>query len=224
MEYSRRQSLLKRILRRRWRLLLALTAVLFTPLIAADRYVESVAADQVYNDLADLPGRRVGLILGTGKWAPSGRVNLFYQRRLEAALALYRKGKVERLLVSGDNSRPDYDEPTEMHDDLVALGVPSEHITLDYAGFRTYDSVIRAKQVFGLDSFVVVSQRFHCLRAVYLARAAGIDAVGFAAQDVGGATGMRIRLREVLARTQAVVDWNILHREPKFLGEPVAIL
>jgi SanA protein len=224
MDYPRRQSLLKRILRRRWRLLLALMVVLFSPLIAADRYVESVAAAEVYDQLADLPARRVGLVLGTGKWAPSGRVNLFYKRRLEAALTLYRVGKVERLLVSGDNSRPEYDEPTDMHDDLVALGVPSEHITLDYAGFRTYDSVIRAKEVFGLEGFVVVSQRFHCLRAVYLARAAGLNAVGFAAQDVGGATGMRIRLREVLARTQAVVDWNVLHRQPKFLGEPVAIL
>ncbi len=198
-----------------WVLMFALFGVL--PL-AADQYVAAVSEADIYEDPALVPERRVALVLGTGKWAPSGRINLFYKYRIEAALTLYQTGKVERILVSGDNSRADYDEPTQMRDDLIQLGVPADHIIRDYAGFRTLDSVIRAKEVFGLDSFTVVSQRFHCLRAVYLAQAADVDAVGYCAREVGGATGVKIRLREVLARTQAVVDLNILNRQPKFLG------
>ncbi len=192
--------------------------------VAADQYVASVAAGGVYEEVANVPERRVALVLGTTKWAPSGRVNLFYQHRIEAALELYREGKVERILVSGDNSRLDNNEPTLMRDDLVTLGIPSNHIVLDYAGFRTLDSVIRAQKVFGLTAFVVVSQRFHCLRAVYLAKASGVDAIGYCAKDVGGSTGVRIRLREVFARTMAIVDIEVLGREPKFLGDPEAIL
>ena len=111
-----------------------------------------------------------------------------------------------------------------MRDDLVALGIPSNHIVLDYAGFRTLDSVVRAQKVFGLTEFVVISQRFHCLRAVYLAKASGSDAVGYCAQDVGGPTGLRIRLREILARTMAIIDVKVLEREPKFFGSPEPIL
>ena len=203
-----------------WVLMFAVFGVL--PL-AADQYVAAVSEARIYDEGDQVPQRRVALVLGTGKWAPSGRINLFYKYRIEAALALYQAGKVERILVSGDNSRKDYDEPTQMRDDLIQLGVPADHISRDYAGFRTLDSVIRAKKVFGLDSFVVVSQRFHCLRAVYLAQAADVDAVGFCAREVGGATGIKIRLREVLARTQAVVDLNILDRQPKFLGQEEVI-
>ncbi len=134
--------------------------------LAADRYVGSVGKGHVPDDLDQVPERRVALVLGTGKWAPSGRENLFYRRRLEAASELYHAGKVERLLLSGDNSRVGYDEPSDMMTDLVQLGVPPEHMVCDYAGFRTLDSVIRAGEVFGLDGFTVVSQAFHCQRAV----------------------------------------------------------
>jgi SanA protein len=204
---------------RKYRYVWALMFTVFCVLpLAADQYVASVADADIYDDLQQIPERRVALVLGTSKWAPSGRVNLFYRYRIEAALALYQAGKVERILVSGDNSRVGYDEPTQMRDDLVELGVPADHVFRDYAGFRTLDSVIRAKKVFGLDSFIIVSQRFHCLRAVYLAQAADIDAIGFSAREVGGTIGFKIRLREILARTQAVVDLNVLNRQPKFLG------
>lgn len=224
MEFARRRrGGLLGWLRRRWKLLLVFFALLCLLPVAADQYVAGVATEHVYRELAEVPPRRVAVVLGTAKFAPSGNVNLFYQRRLQAALDLYEEGKVERILVSGDNSRTGYDEPTFMMEDLVALGVPEEHIARDFAGFRTLDSVIRAHKVFGLDSFVAVSQEFHCLRAVYIARELGLDAVGYCAEDVGGAAGVQVRLREVAARVMAVLDVRVLDKQPKFLGDPIEI-
>ena len=169
------------------------------------------------------PANRVGLVLGTSPRMPDGRRNLFYERRLDTAAALYRAGRVEFLLVSGDNSRRGYDEPTAMRDDLVARGVPPERIYRDCAGFRTLDSVVRARRVFGLDRATLVSQRFHNERAVWLARRAGLDAVACDAPDVRGVFGLKVRAREALARVQAVLDVAVWHRQPKFLGPPVII-
>jgi SanA protein len=218
-----RRTGLRAFMRRQWKLLTILGLLAIVPPFAADAYVNSVAQEHVYHSLDKVPPRRVALVLGTSKYAPSGNINLYYKRRLQAALDLYETGVVTRILVSGDNSQEGYDEPTFMMEDLVALGVPEGHIQRDFAGFRTLDSVIRAREVFQLDGFVAVSQEFHCLRAVYLAREAGIDAVGYCAQDVGGATGAKIRLREVVARLMAVVDIRILNKQPKFLGDPVEI-
>jgi SanA protein len=218
-----RRSGPRAFLRRRWKLLTVLGLMTIIPPFAADAYVASVAEEHVYAAVEDVPPRRVALVLGCSKFAPSGNINLFYKRRLQAALDLYESGVVTRILVSGDNSREGYDEPTFMKEDLVALGVPEAHIQRDFAGFRTLDSVLRASKVFQLDGFVAVSQEFHCLRAVYLAREAGLDAVGYCAQDVGGATGAKIRLREVAARLMAVVDMRVLNKQPKFLGEPIEI-
>lgn len=218
-----RRSGPRAFLRRRWKLLSILGLLTIVPPFAADAYVTSVAQEHVYQALEQVPPRRVALVLGTAKFAPSGNINLYYKRRLQAALDLYETGVVTRILVSGDNSREGYNEPTFMMEDLVALGVPADHIQRDFAGFRTLDSVIRAKKVFGLDGFVAVSQEFHCLRAVYLAREAGIDAVGYCAEDVGGATGAKIRMREVAARLKAVVDIRVLNKQPKFLGDPIEI-
>ena len=218
-----RRSGLRAFLRRRWRLLTILGLLAILPPFAADAYVSSVAEGHVYQVLEKVPPRRVALVLGCSKFAPSGNINLYYKRRLQAALDLYETGVVTRILVSGDNSRAGYDEPTFMLEDLVALGVPAAHIQRDFAGFRTLDSVIRANKVFGLDGFVAVSQEFHCLRAVYLARELGLDAVGYCAEDVGGATGAKIRLREVAARLMAVVDIRVLNKQPKLLGDPIEI-
>ena len=221
---TRRRKGLRGFLLRRWKLLILLLVLAVAPPVAADAYVASVASLYVYREVDQVPPRRVALVLGTAKYAPSGNVNHFYARRIQAALDLYETGIVTRILVSGDNSRVGYDEPTRMMEDLVALGVPEAHIQRDFAGFRTLDSVIRAKEVFQLDGFVAVSQEFHCLRAVYLAREAGLDAVGYCAQDVGGATGLKIRVREIAARAQAVLDIRVLDTQPKHLGDPVAIL
>jgi SanA protein len=176
------------------------------------------AAPFVSSNRADLPSTKVALVLGCSRLLADGRKNLFFERRMAAAAELFRTGHVQYLLVSGDNSRPDYDEPSDMRAALVAAGVPATQIVLDYAGFRTLDSVVRAKLVFGLHELIVVSQRFHNERAVYLARAHGIRAYGYDAADVGGAEGVRVKLREVASRLAAVLDVEVLRSSPRFAG------
>jgi SanA protein len=208
--------------------LVVLILLLFTPLAAgafalwADGHVEQIAAGRVYDDLDALPHREVAVVLGTSKYS-RGRLNSFYVGRIRAAAELYHAGKVNGILVSGDNGTAEYNEPGDMRADLIALGVPAEHITADYAGFRTLDSIYRAGDVFGLDSYIVVSQPFHIERALYLADQRGHDAVGYGARGPQGVHFQRNRAREVLARAKAVLDVEILHIGPKFLGEPVYV-
>ena len=209
-------------------LLTGLILLLLTPLAAgafafwADRHVEASAAGRVYDDLDALPHREVAVVLGTSKYS-RGRLNSFYVGRIRAAAELYHAGKVDGILVSGDNGSADYNEPAEMQADLIAQGVPAEHITADYAGFRTLDSIYRAGEVFGLDSYTVVSQPFHIERALYLADQKGHDAIGYAARGPEGVHFQRNRAREVLARAKAVLDVEILRIGPKYLGEPVYV-
>ncbi len=208
---------------RRWRHLIwiiPLGAFLF--LLACNAYVERSTRRQIFSEIKDLPDKPVALVLGTARRVGS-RPNRFYTARIRAAAELYRAGKIRHILVSGDNSHRSYDEPTAMKEDLIAAGVPGKHITIDYAGFRTLDSVVRAHRVFGQSSFVVVTQRFHGERAVFLARHHGLDVVAYTAADVPGRAGMKTHLREYLARVKAVVDVWILHTGPKFLGDPVEI-
>ena len=200
----------------------ALALLAIALVIAADRWVGSVAAPFVSARLEDCPAAPVALVLGTAR-ETNGRPNAFYTARLEAAADLFHRRKVRAILVSGDNSRPEYDEPGAMKADLVALGVPARFVTCDFAGFRTLDSVVRASEVFSQRRFIVVSQRFHVERAVFLARGYGLEAFGFAASDVGGHAGRAVRAREVLARGQALLDAWVLGTRPKFLGEPVTV-
>ena len=119
-----------------------------------------------------------------------GRSNSFFVRRIAAAAELYRAGRVQFLLLSGYDSRPDYDEPSEMRRALIDAGVPASRLVLDYAGFRTLDSVVLRQDVFGLRQVIIVSQHFHNERAVYLARAHGLEAFAFDAVGVGGPEGL----------------------------------
>jgi SanA protein len=165
----------------------------------------------------------VAVVLGVSARQANGRANLFFLPRMEAASALFKAGKVKALIVSGDNGSQGYDEPTEMKRVLVQMGVPEEWIVCDYAGFRTLDSVVRAKEVFGQSQMIFVSQRFHNVRAIYLARAFGIEAWGLNAADVPVALSVKTFLREKLACVKAVLDVNVLGTRPKFLGEKVAV-
>ena len=188
----------------------------------ADRHVGEAAIGRMFTRADDLPQRDVALVLGTSKYS-NGRINSFYLGRIRAAAELYHAGKVDGILVSGDNGRADYNEPAQMKADLVALGVPAEYITADFAGFRTLDSIYRAGDVFGLQSYTVVSQDFHVERALYLAAQKGHDAVGYVAYGPQGFWGRRVRTREFLARAQAVLDVEVLDKKPRFLGEPVIV-
>ncbi len=184
--------------------------------------VNHQTADYLFSDVTRVPHHRVGLVLGTAQTLAGGRVNLYFKYRMEAAAQLYKSGKTDYLLVSGDNSKDNYNEPEDMKQALVALGVPESRIYLDYAGFRTLDSVVRAKEIFGQNSFIVISQPFHNQRAVFLARQKGIEAVGFNARDVRGSNGYKTRTREWLARVKVFVDLYV-GQQPHFLGEKIVI-
>lgn len=176
------------------------------------------ARSRLFFEPANTPTLPVALVLGTSKYS-GGRLNNYYAYRIVAAADLFHAGKIRGILVSGDNATIQYNEPTTMKKDLINLGVPTEYITQDYAGFRTLDSIYRAQKVFGIDQLVIVSQRFHCERALYLADAIGLSAVGFCVPDGEGGDGWAVRSREVFARALAYVDVNLLNRQPRFLGK-----
>ncbi len=193
-------------------------------LAGAECWVQRSSAGAIYEDGDGLPPAGVALVLGTARNLADGRANAFYGPRLDTAAALFHAGKVRGILVSGDNSRADYSEPDDMKADLVARGVPARFITCDYAGFSTLDSIQRANRVFGQERVVLVSQRFHLERALFLARADGLDASGCAAAQAPLGWKIRVRLREVLARGKAVLD-VVSGRGARYLGprEPVQL-
>jgi SanA protein len=201
---------------------LAGAAVLCAGVWLCNVWIVSATQSQVYEDLSSVPSRDVALVLGTRRTTPDGRwSNPHFAHRIEAAAALYEAGKVKRLLVSGDNHVRGYDEPSDMRDALVAAGVPAEAIILDYAGFRTLDSVVRAKEVFGQSHLTIVSERFHNYRALFICRHYGIDAVAFNAQPVSLRVSRWPAVREWFARVKVVLDLYVLRTKPRFLGEPV---
>ncbi|MFT6744464.1 MAG: SanA protein [Bacteroidia bacterium] len=178
--------------------------------------------ESMYDNITETPSKKVGLLLGTAKYVKGGWINLYYTHRITAAVKLYKAGKIKYILISGDNGRESYDEPTLMREDLMAAGIPESAIYLDYAGFRTLDSVVRCKRIFGELDILVISQQFHNERAVYIARAKGMQAIGYNAQDVNAKYGFKTRIREYLARTKMFLDlW--FGKEPKFLGEEIQI-
>jgi SanA protein len=173
---------------------------------------------QMYEDASLVSDGRVGLVFGCNPRV-AGRENLYFTYRMVAAETLWKAGKVKGFIVSGDNSRESYNEPDAMKEALVARGVPVEKIVCDYAGLRTFDSVVRAKQIFGVRKVVFVSQRFQNERAQYMAKQCEIDAISFVAKDLAGRGGLKTKLREVLARPKMVLDFKLLATEPKYLGE-----
>jgi SanA protein len=191
-----------------------LLAVFLLIFYANDRVAR--CAQYVYADAGQLPEQECALLLGTARIVQGKYLNEYFQSRTEAAAELYRSGKVRRIIVSGDNSRKDYDETTDMKAALVELGIPEKDILMDYAGFRTLDSVLRARNLFGYSKYVIVSQQFHCERAVFLARAHGMEPVGFAAKEVSPRFRFKRYFREPLARFKAWLDIYILHTRPHF--------
>lgn len=170
----------------------------------------------------DLPQTKTALLLGTSKTLDNGQLNAYFYNRILAAAELYRSGKIQYLIVSGDNSREDYNEPEDMQKALMERGVPEDRIFLDFAGFRTLDSVVRAKEIFGQQKIIIVSQKFHNERAVFLAQQNGMEAYGFNAEDVNKYAGFKTNMREYLAKTKAYLDL-ITGVEPKFGGKKIQI-
>ncbi len=192
-------------------------------LFGADAWVRSLGGPFCESQLERLKPAPVAVVLGCAEVLANGRPNRFFRHRMEAAAALYHSGRVKGLVVSGDNSRWDYDEPGAMRDALVAAGVPRQRIWCDYAGLRTLDSVVRAWKIFGQQDFIVVSQRFHNERAVFLGRRLGLRVHGYNAADVPLASAAFTHLRESLARVKAVLDVTLLGTQPRHGGPPVEV-
>lgn len=190
--------------------------------LLANYTVTQNTSKHVHNTIAETPIKKVGLLLGTGKFLGSGYINLFYKYRIDATIALYKAGKIKYILISGDNSREGYDEPTSMKEDLMAAGIPESAIYLDYAGFRTLDSIIRCKLVFGESDILVISQQFHNERAIYIAEANDMTAEAYNAKTVNTRYGAKTYIREYLARTKMFIDL-LFGKDPKFLGKKIKI-
>lgn len=202
----------------------ALAVVLLTvaTLVAIDRWVSIETQDQLYFSIDEVQPHNVAVVLGTSKYL--GKVlNEYYLHRIDAAIDLYKQDKIDNFLLSGDNAHRSYNEPWTMKRDLLRAEVPEERIFLDYAGFRTLDSVIRAKEIFDTDNFLIISQKFHCERALFIANFHDIQAKCLAVSGPTKHSGYKVRLREVFARAKAVLDLYITRAKPKFLGpkEPI---
>lgn len=188
-------------------------------LVFCNYHVSAAANGKIFSDIASVPAKKTALVFGTSPKVKSGD-NLFYKYRMEAVASLWKAGKIKHVIVSGDNSTMQYDEPTAMKASLVQLGIPDSVITIDYAGFRTLDSVLRCKLVFAQTDIIVVSQEFQNERAIFIAEHSGMHAIALNAKDVPASYSYKTILREYFARVKAVLDLYILGTEPKFPGPP----
>lgn len=210
------------MLRRLLFYLFCLLAVLLLLTAWANKKIESESSAYVTADTTALPACKTAVLLGTSNKMRNGTPNEFFYNRIKAAVELFRSGKIKDIIVSGDNSLSYYNEPELMKKELVKAGVPDSVIYMDYAGFRTFDSMIRAREIFGQTKFIVVSQKFHNQRAVFIARRHGIEAYGYNAGDVEAYKGFKTKVREFFARLKVFID-ILTNKKPKFLGEKVVI-
>lgn len=212
---------------RRWRKRLWRAAVVFAlvgGMVIAYANITATWASRgrLFDSVEAMPNVRVGLVFGTTDRI-NGLENLYFRYRIDAATKLWHAGKLDTLIVSGDNSQKYYNEPAKMRQALIERGIPAARIVCDQAGLRTLDSVVRAKEIFSVDSIVFISQRFQNQRAIYLAQANGINAIGFNARDVDSHGGLKTKLREVGARVKMWLDVHILGTRPKHLGDKIAL-
>lgn len=201
----------------------AVAALGLLAVIGSGAAIRAAAKGKTFSSVSAIPHRPIGLLLGCSQYLSDGRTNLFFAHRVAAAAQLIKARKVDYLIVSGDNHTVGYDESTAMKAALVAEGVPTNKIYCDFAGFRTLDSIVRAKAVFGQPSITVISQEFHNQRAIYIARHAGIDAIGFNAREVDAYNSFKTMVREQFARIRTVLDVCLLGARPKFLGPHIEI-
>ena len=200
-------------------LVLFLTLVSFLMIWYANYAATRAGKGILFDDVTKIEHRPAGLVFGCSEKL-GDRDNLYFKYRIEAAAKLWHAGKVDFLIVSGDNREKYYNEPVAMRKALVKAGVPFDNIVCDYAGLRTLDSVVRAKKIFGLHEVILVSQKFQNERAAYIAKANGMDVLGYNAQDVEGYAARKTEDREILARVKMWIDINITNKQPKYLGDP----
>lgn len=191
-------------------------------IIYADYTVNNIAGQYIFNNHETIPKNKTALLLGTNKTLKSGNPNEYFYNRIEATANLYKTGKIRKVVVSGDNRKKNYNEPEDMKTELIKRGVDSKDIFLDYAGFRTFDSVYRMKAIFGQQEFTIISQEFHNKRALFIAHKLGLNAIAYNAIDVSKYMGFKTQMREKLARVKMLLDF-VFNTQPKFLGEKVII-
>lgn len=203
-------------------ILLILAGICIVALFSADSIIKKDSEKFIFDDVQNLPDCKTALVLGTSKTLQNGNPNPYFTKRIKATAKLYNSGKIRAIIVSGDNSVKGYNEPEQMKNDLIAEGIPAEMIFEDFAGFRTLDSVVRVKEIFGQDKVIIVSQQFHNERAIYLAQQNGIEAFGYNAKDVNRKFGFTTNIREKLARVKVFVDL-LFGLDAKFGGEKIAL-
>ncbi|MCB9361181.1 MAG: YdcF family protein [Flavobacteriales bacterium] len=208
---------IKNLLFNKWSL--GISVLLISFVVFSNILIANYASEKIFNDENETPETSVALLLGTSRYTVRGNTNLYFKYRIQATTNLYKSGKIKHIIVSGDNSLTSYNEPREMRKALLANGIPDSSITLDFAGFRTLDSVVRCKEVFGQDNFIIISQHFHLERALYIAKKFNINAIGFAAQNPPEKYSFKTNVREYFARTKAIIDLYFLNTQPKFLGK-----
>ena len=206
---------------RRWLLIAAGGVVLIATL--CNRWVVNSSDAYIYDNWSLLPENDVGIVLGTSNFTRDGKPNPHFAGRIHAAVELYQIGKIKKLIVSGANPDSTYNEPRKMWQELTKQGVPASDITMDFAGFRTLDTIVRAQQVFSLTRATIITQRYHAYRAVFIGKKLGMNVVAYAAPGDEPGFDPRLTLREWLARFRVVLDIFLLQTEPKFLGEPVNV-
>ena len=206
----------------RWLLVLAGTPLIVTSLLTAlcNGWVVWETRNYVHSTIDQLPATALGVVLGTSKNIAPHRPNLHFQTRMEATARLFAAGRIQHIIVSGAQNSRYYDEPSDMIDALVTLGIPKSAITPDRSGFRTLDSVVRVAEVFGETRYTLITDDFHINRAVFLARHHGHDAIGFSAGRVDPSFSFRSRFREIFARVKAVLDVYLFGTQPREVSEP----
>lgn len=182
-------------------------------------WISGSTKDRITQNIHEVSETPVALVLGTSSQMSDGRTNLFFKYRLQAVAKLYKARKIKKILLSGDNSKIYYNEPADMKKTLVKMGVLGKDIVLDYAGFRTFDSVVRAKKVFGQKKILIVSQEFQLHRAIFIADNFDIQAEGFVAKTPSYFYSSKTFAREILARVKCTLDCYFLNTKPKFLGK-----
>jgi len=190
--------------------------------VGANAWIDRVAAPHIYRELRDLPERYVAIVPGA-RVHPDGVPSAVLEDRLRAALEVYRAGKARRILVSGDHAAPEYDEVNAMRRWLENRGVPPEDLFLDHAGLRTLDTMARAARVFEVDGAVICTQEFHLPRSVFLARRAGIDAVGLVADRRVYTSRVANRVREFAAKSVSFMDSYVFGVGPRHGGDGIPI-
>lgn len=207
------------MMRKVWKAFLLMVLIFCVVFLSLNIWIVQSTRKRVFSNSDDLPESEVALVLGTSHKTMKGAPNPFFEQRIQTASELYRDGKVAHFILSGDNRTRYYNEPAEMKKALIQRGVPAKAITLDYAGLRTLDSIVRSREIFGQEKITIITQPFHSYRALFISDFYEIDAVAVVSDEPSFEETPSVRIREYFARCKAVLDLYVLRTAPRFLGQ-----